>query len=299
MAPAFSRDDLLRLAGRVSIALCVCAGLYLVHAYASLPASVPEAATPEPEPLEWPEIQPMKADWSVFQAGEGRPIGTDASAGRFRLIGTFFVYHIIDGPSVRKAVLDDRREKTQHIVQEGDTVDEIEVVRVFHDHVILRDGDEEGELWMSFSGSADAAATAPSGEETQAEARPAKLGESWFGERQAPSQWAFRRDRLMAYYQELMDEPDRLVAMFDSLRPLYTDGRRINGYVLDVAGERDFFEAVGLREGDVVRKVNSMAMTNRRRAEFFVTQFVKNQANAFVIEIEREGKPQKLIYQVR
>jgi hypothetical protein len=42
-----------------------------------------------------------------------------------------------------------------------------------------------------------------------------------------------------------------------------------------------------------------MRMTNRRRAEYFIKEFVKDRANAFVLDIERGGKPHKLIYQVR
>ena len=56
---------------------------------------------------------------------------------------------------------------------------------------------------------------------------------------------------------------------------------------------------MGMKEGDVVRKVNSMDMTSRQRAEYFIKEFAADRANVFMIEIERDGTPQKLIYQVR
>jgi len=42
-----------------------------------------------------------------------------------------------------------------------------------------------------------------------------------------------------------------------------------------------------------------MQMTSRNRAEYFISEFVADRANAFVIEIERAGKAEKFVYQVR
>ena len=42
-----------------------------------------------------------------------------------------------------------------------------------------------------------------------------------------------------------------------------------------------------------------VAMTNRRRAEYFIRQFVESGANAFVFDIERNGTSDKFIYQIQ
>ena len=106
-------------------------------------------------------------------------------------------------------------------------------------------------------------------------------------------------DKLVEYYKELMDEPDRLVKVFDSLKPLYDGQRRITGYVLGVEGEKEFFDAVGLKEGDIVRSVNSMKMTSQSRAEYFIGEFIKGRLGALVLDVERGGEPKKLIYLIR
>ena len=80
---------------------------------------------------------------------------------------------------------------------------------------------------------------------------------------------------------------------------MYSDDGAITGYQLGVEGEADFFGSVGLKAGDVVRKVNSMPMTSRRRAEYFIGEFVENRGSAFVLDVERDGTPQKLIYEIR
>jgi len=96
-----------------------------------------------------------------------------------------------------------------------------------------------------------------------------------------------------------LDDPERLVRIFDSMKAVRGADNKIEGYRLDILGEGEFYHAVGMRQGDIVHKVNGMSMTSRRRAEFFIGEFARNRANAFVIEIERDGAPEKLTYQVR
>lgn len=203
--------------------------------------------------------------------------------------------------SVRRAVLDDEASGRDLIVSEGDEIDGIRVAGVAYDSVTLVSGSREWVLRLAFSGRAGEAnsegTAGPTNEAAGGSGRV--LGTSRFGEQTQSDRWEFRREKLLEYYQEVLDDPQRLVAIFDSLKPLYDDNRRIHGYVLGVEGEKKFFDDVGLREGDIVRSVNSMPMTSRARAEYFISEFVADRANAFVIEIEREGAPQKLTYLLR
>jgi len=120
-----------------------------------------------------------------------------------------------------------------------------------------------------------------------------------FGKQVGRNNWLFQRDALMAYYEDLMNHPQRLLQVFDSMRPIYNDKGGITGYELNIEGEEEFFSAVGFREGDIVRRVNSLPMTNRNRAEAFIRQFVESDLNVFVFDIEREGRPQRLVYRIR
>lgn len=282
----------------LSLALCA----ILVYALRSLPCIALSAAPSEPQPRAWPAPGPAHSpDWSVFETRTGgAPSEGGSLAKRFRLAGTFFAY----GETIqdqRKAILDDLRTAAQHILSENEEIDGVRVVRIFRNRVILREGATEEQLWLSFSGDTDGVGEAPGIAETTplgtgaAGEAAVRYGLKRVGERR----WLFKRERLLQYYQELRDEPERLVNLFDSMKPLYDEQSKITGYQLGVEGESEFFGAVGLREGDTVRSVNSIPMTNRRRAEYFVTEFVNNRANAFVLEVERDGQTSKLIYQVR
>lgn len=212
---------------------------------------------------------------------------------RFRLAGTFFQLSEDATNEVRRAILDDTSTGSQRIVSEGDALDGTLVLRILSDHVQIRDGTGEHSLWLSFTRGSGGAA------ETNSQDAASGLA-GRFGVRQVgTNRWVFSREPLMQYYKELMDQPERLVRVFDSLKPMYTAQGKIDGYRLNVEGEGDFFEAVGLKENDSVRSVNSLPMTSRQRAEFFIRQFVANRANAFVIEVERDGSRQKVVYEMR
>jgi hypothetical protein len=42
-----------------------------------------------------------------------------------------------------------------------------------------------------------------------------------------------------------------------------------------------------------------MRMVSQRRAEYFLSEFLKNRVSALVLDVEREGKPEKMIYLIR
>ena len=254
----------------------------------------------------WPKPRSLEeVDWRAFQTRTGStPAEGSGLASRFRLAGTFFSY----GETIndqRKAIIDDIRAGTQRILSEGEEIDAARVVRIFRDRIILREGVNEDQLWLSFS-SADQEAAASSVDAASGRTNVVGVGqwadgaaEKYGLKRVGEYRWVFNRERLLDYYRELMDEPERLVNVFDSLKPLYDENAKITGYQLGAEGEADFFRAVGFAENDIVRSVNSIPMTNRRRAEYFIHEFVNNRANAFVLEVERNGRLRKLIYQMR
>ena len=221
-------------------------------------------------------------------------------AKRFRLAGTFFEFDSHGASDGRKAILVDIQKKTEHIVGENDEIEVVQVVKIFRDRVVLRDGIYEEELWLSFSQPGrTTSASGTSGGDTGMPGLVNDNAVGFGGKRVGEYSWIFSRQTLLDYYQELMDEPERLVAVFDSLKPIYDDGGKITGYQLGIEGEQEFFEATGLKEGDIIRSVNQLRMTNRRRAEFFIKQFVQNRANIFKLDIERANTKIKLDYRVR
>lgn len=244
-------------------------------------------------------------EWSSFFSTVSGRIRSDPGllSRRFRLVGTVVAYssRLTDE---RKAVLDEKQKGGQRVVSEGETFDGVSVVRILRDRVVLRSGIQEETLMVKFDADSGggAGASASTGGVAQAAAGSGEGGasENRFGGRQVgENKWLFDRGPMLGYYSELMDNPERLVKVFDSFKPVYGPDRRVAGYRIAVEGEPDFFQAVGLREGDVVRSVNTMRMTSRRRAEFFIREFVDNRANSFSMDIERGGQTVNQSYEAK
>lgn len=252
------------------------------------------------EPFRWPEL--AASAWNVFRSGAAPAPAAPAGqlAARYRLAGVFLLLGDPGeaGAENRCAILDDMQDQRQILAAEGEEVGPARVVRVAADHVVLSaDGREETLVLVAgtLAGrGGPGAAGAPAAE-------PAKILETTrFGNRVGETRWEINKQAVLEYYQEMMDNPERLAGLFNAMEPDRDVEGKVAGYRLNVAlGEKDFYTQVGLRDGDVVRKVNSMRMTSQRRAEYFIGEFVQDRLGAVVIDVERDGQPQKLVYLVK
>ena len=251
------------------------------------------------EPFRWPEL--AAGAWNVFRSGAAPAPASPAGqlAARYRLAGVFLILGDPDASAAenRCAILDDVQEQRQILAGEGEDLGPARVVRVAADHVVLSaDGREETLMLAAgtLPGRDGPAAGAPAAE-------TAKILETTrFGNRVGETRWEINKQAVLDYYQEMMDNPERLAGLFMAMEPDRDAEGKVAGYRLNVdAGEKDFYTQVGLQHGDVVRKVNSMRMTSQRRAEYFIGEFVQNRLGAVVIDVERNGEPKKLVYLVK
>lgn len=220
---------------------------------------------------------------------------------RFRLAGTILGISN-SGAEEPIAIIDDRVTVQQSIVTRGQTVAPgVILTQVKTASVILSGPSGEEEILL------DKPIAVVESKKTPTENGDTKLdrataAERFGGKEVFPNRWEFDRGALIAYYSELRDQPERLLTIFDSMDPVYqTDKDGVNsitGYEVGVEGEPDFFLAAGLSNGDIVRAVNSVQMSNRRRAESFIKNFVEGTLSTFVLEVERGGKTTKQVYLV-
>jgi len=116
------------------------------------------------------------------------------------------------------------------MVAEGDTLDQnIMVVSIFRDRVVLRDGSNDEQLWLSFAGGAKPAVSAnrPEADGTQGQADATLVR---FGKRTGKRRWVLERNAVLRYYQELLNNPDRLAKVLNRssrfIRPARLPGIR-------------------------------------------------------------------------
>lgn len=270
--------------------------------FAGIPqnASCPGEKNKSLLPLAWPTIEPNAFSFNaeVFKKIDATidSISQGSISKRFRLAGTFFAVGI--NQHSRKAILDDLQKKEQSLVTEGELIDnEIQIVSILSDRIVLRKGTTEEQIILCFTGGGRSSAR----QTALAESSGGKLQleiQNRFGKRVGDKRWVLKRSEILNYYAEVLNNTDKLAEIYESLKPVY-EGRNISGYTLDIEGEADMFASFGLRQGDVIRQVNSLPMTSQIRAEYFINEFVKNRVNGFVLDIERAGQKEKLIYMIR
>ncbi len=295
-------------AGGILIVVFLLSGFGVAWAIRDLPDIPADPAVLEPG--ESPvvsalETRPARSSiplegWAVFRMdGEAVREVAGSLADRFRLAGTFRVMQ----PSglVRKAVISDQLKTNQTIVATGDFLDDGILVEAIDDRRIeLVQNDVTCELTLEYAAvDGGSNRTDDAGGMAEDTRGYEVVSRGRFGLQVTEDRWLFERKKMLAYYNEVLEDADRLVALFDSLKPLYDEKRKIGGYILIPEGEKEFFREVGLKEGDVLRKVNKMPLMNRRVAEGFIRDFADNQMNVAVLDIEREGKPATLVFEFR
>lgn len=286
----------------VAVAFIAITGFQFARAVKRLPGPGQDDARPTVRPKLPPSLPVAEEAWQVFQGsgGSAAKASDDDPMSRFRLAGTFSTFgDVQSGGEIRKAILDDLQLKSQLLAGEGDPIADFTVAQVLEDRVTLRRGDRDYVLHLLFESKGAPAGKTNAVAEAGSESEEVALEVNKFGKRIAENRWVLDRQTLLEYYNEVMDDPERVAALFVSLKPDYDPASQIKGYYLESEGEQEFFRSVGLAEGDVIRKVNAMNMTSQKRAEFLIGEFVKNRMNAIVMDIERDGQPEKLIYLVR
>ena len=287
----------------VALAACAAAALLAGWALAGRAAklfveqSVADVAegTITSSPARVLETVPLHESYaSVLKPSESIPrVPSVELSMRFRLVGS-----MADGAGdseVWTVILEDTQLRRQLRAKPGDEIlPECKIVETGSSFAKVDTPDGEQTIGRGSASSSVRSATSGSSASRDADAG----GLDAFGGRQIEDhRWEFSRESLMDYYRELLANPDRLVAVFDSLEPNYTDDGKIDGYRLNVLGEAEFFKAVGFDQGDIVRVVNGVQMTNRRRAENFIRRVVEDGLDTLVIEYDRGDEKLKNIYQ--
>ncbi len=254
----------------------------------------PWPAAPMIAPADWLSFRAPPPD-SAAPATDATPPGSD----RYRLAGTLLMR--FDDGTLRhgRAIIDDTQERRQLVLAEQESAGNLRVLRIEWNRVTVEVGGQVAVLTMRYAGGGAPPPAEPSSV-VAAAAAATPLEVNRFGRRVQPDRWLIEREAVLDYYRDLRNDPVRIARLYESFRPVRDrESSRITGYELNILGEEEFLRAVGLQEGDVVRAVNSMPMISQTRAEFFIGEFLKENLNAIVLDIERSGQTQKLVYLIR
>lgn len=226
-----------------------------------------------------------------------------AGISRFELAGTFQVFDGEPETVEAAALVDDRETGVQRIVREGEDLGMFRVSRIFEDRLTLLRGERSWELTLT----GVKAIPRPGTPEAQTPSAPMDpfdlpaLESNRFGKRVKENYWILEREALKGYIDEMMEPQNmvRTVNLYRSFSQRTDQGDEEPGFEIGMKAEQDFFQDMGLQDGDIIRKVNSMEMKTQQRAEYLLREFYRDNMSAVVLDVERNGENQQHIYLVR
>lgn len=228
---------------------------------------------------------------------------------RYRLSGTFMTFDFgqpdaVVRPQTQLALIDDLQQGQQRIVRAGERLGPFEITGIEANQVRVRREDQEWVLQLAgvFAAGPQIAGGTPAaaGEAPMTWDDMPVIEHSAWGKRVAENQWLIERAAIFDFAEQMMADPRRAIALYQSFTAAPPGGEeQWAGFELNMAGEREFFTAMGLEDGDVIRRVNSMEMRNQARAEFLVAEFMRARMGAVVLDVERNGEMHKQIYVIR
>ncbi|MDG2303775.1 MAG: type II secretion system protein GspC [Candidatus Binatia bacterium] len=188
----------------------------------------------------------------------------------------------------RFGIVEDQKAKEQKLVRLGDGLDGAEVVEVGWRRIVLQRGAKEEvltvppDLGVSASANKTRTRAGSSASKKAAESKVRKLGD----------------DRFMIGRAEVDHQLDNLSTLFTQMRavPSMKDGNT-QGFRVFAIRRGSLFQQLGLRNNDVVQRINGTELTDPTRAMGLFGE-LKGE-NRLTVDVLRGGEPRTLSYEIR
>lgn len=216
-------------------------------------------------------------------AGPRRTTPTSTGPADLKLLGTGGT------GDFRYGVVEDKKAKEQRLVRLGDELDGAEVVEVAWRRLVLRRGAKEEtltvppDLGVSASTKRSTPKTASSRTTaSQNDAKVRKIGD----------------DRFLVGRDEVNHQLENLSTLFTQMRavPSMKDGQT-QGFRVFAIRRGSLFQQLGLRNNDVIQRINGMELTDPTRAMGLFEE-LKGETRLSV-DVLRGGEPRTLSYEIR
>lgn len=223
----------------------------------------------------------------------GVPAGADPAAtkaltgGGFRLVGT------VTGPGGKAwAIIQEKTNPQQQIIRPQEEIQGWKVVKISRDEVVLDLNGKKETLFLDGPESAAGrrspppAASPPSG---RSEVRSTGKGEEV--KKLSANRFVVNREeitRSMGNINEFMTQA--------RLKPFFEGGKPAGFSVSEIQRE-SLIEQLGLRNNDIIRKVNGQVLTKPEEIFYVYSQMQKD--SSIELEIQRGGRVEMFQYEIR
>lgn len=188
----------------------------------------------------------------------------------------------------RYGIVEDQKSKEQNLVRIGESLDGAEVVEVGWRKLVLRRGAKEevlvvpADLGVSKTSKTTTRTTKTRRSAANTESKVRKIGD----------------DRFMIGRDEVNHQLENLSTLFTQMRavPSMKDGNT-QGFRVFAIRRGSLFQQLGLRNNDVVQRINGMELTDPTRA-MGLFEDLKGETRLSV-DVLRGGEPRTLSYEIR
>lgn len=216
------------------------------------------------------------------EPGERRVTATAKGPADLKLLGTGGTGEF------RYGIVEDKKAKEQKLVRIGEELDGAEVVEVGWRRLVLRRGPKEEvltvppDLGVSKTAGKTSRTSRTGSTKKSADSKVRKIGD----------------DRFMIGRDEVNHQLENLSTLFTQMRavPSMKDGQT-QGFRVFAIRRGSLFQQLGLRNNDVVQRINGMELTDPTRAMGLFEE-LKGE-NRLSVDVLRGGEPRTLSYEIR
>ncbi len=194
-----------------------------------------------------------------------------------------------------RAIILDKRERSQNIYRVGDSVQEAEIKQILRGKVILRHGENDEILTMA-EGDDKPKSTAKTTPRTRPAGKP-QQGPAQLAKREMPAVEAVTESITIgqAELQESMSDINDLMTQV-RVRPYFRRGKS-EGLIVSQIQPNSIFSKLGLVNGDIISSVNNKAISSPDEAFDFYNSL--KTGGEVSIEITRRGQKRLLTYDIQ
>lgn len=237
------------------------------------PLSIEEKVKKEPQPYDYYSIITKR---NLFAGGVEAEVeeyfekGLPETPLNLKLKGTI----IVEGLE-SLCIIEDAKTKKEEVYKKGDLVGENEIVKIERDHVVLKTSSGLISLVVY--------------EGVSLPIIPVESAD--LVKKVANSRWSLSRNELSS----VISNPNQFLGVEVSL---YKEAGQVKGFRLKDVKSGSMAESLGVRSGDIIRKVEGQKLDGGVPKALQIYQEMKDKP-VISVEIERNGRPITLTYEIK
>ncbi|MCK4905606.1 hypothetical protein KAS42_05160 [bacterium] len=218
---------------------------------------------------------------NLFNISEiSKPITTSSKVSSFKLKGT-----VVGSSEFTFCIIEDKSKRKDGLYQKGDKIQDMEVNEIMVDSVVLVRGAEKIVLYIN-----------ENGEETKTNDRTvvtAGLPSPDFPslENPSPNKWILSREDILQATKNVSQIMSGL-----KIKPNFSAGK-MEGFRIDDIDEGSIALEMGIKKGDVVKKINGETIDSPKK----IFEFYRNleRSNSIQLDVDRGDSTETLTYEIK